>query len=624
MRIIIYLLVLLPAWVSAQASFNYYEGTAGLSGYHLKTKLHEIISAKTITWNYADLPEFYGRTDLDHFYDFDAGNTLFLLDIYSNNPTGSTAYHYTKDNLISSAGVEGLGYNREHLMPQSSFNSSYPMYSDLFFVIPTDAKINQLRSNYPYGIGGSVTYHTITNGSRISNNASPNSPYTGRVYEPVPEFRGDIARSLLYYAVRYEGKLSTFNHLYSSTSGDRNPMDGTEEKAFEDWYLQLLLQWHKEDPVSEREINRNNLVYQIQKNRNPFIDHPAWAVEIWAQRPGTVTADPVSNLTAAQVSAYFAKLEWQASADAEILGYRVYQNGNYIGSSKNSFYIADHLEPDTNYQFSVKAYYTDYSESAVGELMQIKTLLQDEFSKDLMITKYLEGTDQNKALEITNKTGHAVDLTKYRLRVQYYNTTTETYYYAQEYELEGMLKSNKSVVIMNPRANFDCITNDDAALLSAAPQLSYTGNNYLELRYLKTTVDALGSKFTDNYSALGDVSLYRLPSITDPKSTFAVEEWKTYPADYCENLGTLAASEIPVKKQPQYRLALNPVFDNVLRIVGADLQIVKTAFIYDSSGRVLIKIEKPFAKNNELAVNQLPAGIYFLQLDQQTLKFIKK
>ncbi|WP_435525127.1 endonuclease [Chryseobacterium indoltheticum] len=67
------------------------------------------------------------------------------------------------------------------------------MYSDLFYVVPTDARINQLRSNYPYGIGGTTNYYTFTNTSKISNSAIPNYVYTGRVYEPINEFKGDVA-----------------------------------------------------------------------------------------------------------------------------------------------------------------------------------------------------------------------------------------------------------------------------------------------------------------------------------------------------------------------------------------------------------------------------------------------
>jgi endonuclease I len=164
-------LAILPVLAYAQAPAGYYSGTEGLSGYALKSKLHDIIS-KNYNWHYDDLKTLYGQTDIDKYYDYDASNTTYLLDIYSNNPTGTTAYHYTLSNIISSANAEGLGWNREHMMPQSSFNSAYPMYSDLFFVVPTDARINQLRSNYPYGKAGSTVYYNFTNGSKQASNGT--------------------------------------------------------------------------------------------------------------------------------------------------------------------------------------------------------------------------------------------------------------------------------------------------------------------------------------------------------------------------------------------------------------------------------------------------------------------
>ena len=277
MKRILFFSLLIPISFFSQIPAGYYDGTQNLSGYSLKTKLHDIISKKNINWHYGDLQAFYNQTDLDRYYDHDASNTSILLDIYSEIPTGPDVYEYTTANMIGSANAEGQGWNREHIMPQSSFNSNYPMYSDLFFVIPTDARINQLRSNYPYGMAGTTNFYTFTNGSKINRNGTPNSGYTGRVYEPINEFKGDIARSLLYFAVRYEGKLNSFN-FYNGTSAanDTSPLDGTEEKAFENWYIAMLLQWHNQDPVSQREIDRNNAVYSLQKNRSPFIALPAW------------------------------------------------------------------------------------------------------------------------------------------------------------------------------------------------------------------------------------------------------------------------------------------------------------------------------------------------------------
>jgi len=167
-------ILLISTYVSAQIPAGYYDGTTGLTGYALKSKLHDIISSKNINWHYGDLTNYYNQTDLDKYYDHGPTNTTILLDMYSEIPTGPDAYEYTTANIIGSANAEGLGWNREHMMPQSTFYSNYPMYSDLFYVVPTDARINQLRSNYPYGIAGTTNYHTFTNSSKISNSAIPN------------------------------------------------------------------------------------------------------------------------------------------------------------------------------------------------------------------------------------------------------------------------------------------------------------------------------------------------------------------------------------------------------------------------------------------------------------------
>lgn len=619
------ILLLWPLVFFSQAPTNYYNGTDGLNGYDLKSKLHDIVSTKTITWHYGDLPKFYGQTDIDHYYDYDNSNTTFLLDIYSNNPKGITAYHYTKENLISSAGAEGLGYNREHMMPQSSFNSNYPMYSDLFFVIPTDARINQLRSNYPYGIAGTTNYYTFTNSSKISKNATPNSGYTGRVYEPIAEFRGDIARSLLYYVVRYEGKLNSFN-FYNGTSpaNDTSPLDGSEEKAFENWYVALLLKWHNEDPVSQREIDRNNLVYTIQKNRNPFIDHPEWVNAIWLQNPSVTIPQAPQNLKSTQTSAYFANLSWTQAMDATVLGYKIYQNGIYIGYSKTPNYIVDHLTPSTLYQYTVKAYYPDYTESADSSLLSITTLAQDIYAKDLLITKYLEGTADNKALEIRNTTGHAVNLNKYRISIQFYNSVNDNYYFVAPYELEGVVENNSTFVILNPNSNFTCITNDQAQFVSAAPQMTFTGSNYLELRYLSSTVDAIGTRGVDNFTTLGNLSLYRSSGITEPNTTFNLAEWQSYPTDYCENIGVLSAAEFNIATKEELTIYPNPLVGNTLFIEGKMLDKVQNASIHDFSGKQIIEIKVPFKSGNSIEVPKLLPGVYILQLDNQTLKFIKK
>ena len=627
MKRILLLCFLLPALVFSQIPAGYYDGTSSLTGYALKTKLHEIISSKNINWHYGDLTEFYNKTDLDKYYDHDASNTTILLDIYSEIPNGPDVYEYTVANVTGSANAEGQGWNREHMMPQSTFNSNYPMYSDLFYVIPTDARINQLRSNYPYGIAKTTTapFYTFTNGSRISANGTPGSGYTGRVYEPIDEFKGDIARSLLYFAVRYEGKLGLFNY-YNGTSAanDRSPLDGTEEKAFEDWYLAMLLQWHNQDPVSQREIDRNNEVYALQKNRNPFIDYPQWVNAIWNQTANSLEPEAPTNLSITQTSAYFVNLSWTPSPDADVIGYKIYQNDVLIAYTKDTSVSIDHLEPSTFYNFKVQAYDNSYYQSMYSNTVSATTLATDIYAKDLMITKYLEGSENNRAIEITNKTGHPVNLNKYRISTQFYNNTAGNYYFPDAYELEGLVQHNETFVVLNPYSNFSCITNDEARFVTAAPQLTFSGSQYLELRYASTTVDALGIKDMSNSSVLGDVSLYRLSSVTQPSNTFTLSEWEAFPADYCENLGVLATSDVGFYSENNWSVYPNPVVGNSLYVEGKQLENVQEISVFDLSGKLVQQESRPFKNKNSVNVQNLKPGVYILNIDHKSLKFIKK
>lgn len=613
----LFILSVFPALAIAQAPAEYYSGTESLTGYALKTKLHDIISTKTYNYHYDDLKTLYGQTDIDKYYDYGVDNTTYLLDIYSNNPTGTTAYHYTLNNIIGSANAEGLGWNREHMMPQSSFNSAYPMYSDLFFVVPTDARINQLRSNYPYGKAGATVYYNFTNGSKQASNGTPNATYTGRVFEPVDRFKGDVARALLYFAVRYEGKLGAFNFTTNAAdpTKDQNPLDGTEEKAYENWYIAMLLNWHQQDPVSQREIDRNNSVFNIQKNRNPFVDHPEWVSAIWNQTSDNVGPAAPSSLLLARNSAYFVNLSWQANVESDVIGYRIYQDNVLVATSKTNSVSLDHLIPGTAYNFTVKAYDNTYLESPQSNTLNVTTLAADVFAKDLQIIKYLEGAGNNKALEIVNKTGHAIDLERYKLGIQLKITN---YFFGEPTELEGKIEDNQSFVVINPSANFSCFDISNAKFVSNAPALTFSGTNYVELSYKSTTIDAIGSKGVDNTNA--NKSLYRNANVINPTSTFDTNEWTTYASDHCLNLGTLAVNDITGKTD--INIYPNPVTD-VLNING-EVGKVKSAKIYDLSGKLIKDIQNPFINQKAINVNSLLPNTYILNIDGKSVKFIKR
>lgn len=169
-------------------------------------------------------------------------------------------------------------YNREHSVPKSWFNESRPMYSDIVHLIPTDGKVNGMRSNYPFGEVGSATY-TSDNGSKLGS--SNFSGYSGKVFEPADEYKGDFARIYFYMVTRYR------NINFTQEEGGRAMFTYSGGTAGLTTYAtNLLLKWHREDPVSEKEKDRNDGIEDVQGNRNPFVDYPELAEYIWGTNKG--------------------------------------------------------------------------------------------------------------------------------------------------------------------------------------------------------------------------------------------------------------------------------------------------------------------------------------------------
>ena len=177
--------------------------------------------------------------------------------------------------------VEGDCYNREHIIPQSVFNSASPMVSDAHFITPTDGKVNGLRSNFPHGMVGTAT-NTTLNGGKLgsASNSGFAAGYSGTVFEPINEFKGDIARMYFYFATRYENLVASYTY---------GMFNGTSDQVFTPAFKNILLQWNLNDPVSPREIARDNAIYARQNNRNPFIDNNAYITSIWGLAPSQLS-----------------------------------------------------------------------------------------------------------------------------------------------------------------------------------------------------------------------------------------------------------------------------------------------------------------------------------------------
>lgn len=240
--------------VMADVPDGYYDSLSGLNGTALRK------AAKNVVRNHTRIS--YGNATWDAFKSTDTrfvDGKLCWWDMYSDN------------NVLVSTGHDGM--NIEHSVAKSWWGgSSTPdSYCDLFNLNPSNANANSAKSNYPLGECSSVTWQNGVTfvGSPVAGQGGGN----GKVYEPHDQYKGDFARGFMYMFTVYD------DISWSSSCGWM--FDTSSDQLFKKWAIELLLKWHREDPVSEKELNRNEAVYKIQHNRNPYIDSPKLAEYVW-------------------------------------------------------------------------------------------------------------------------------------------------------------------------------------------------------------------------------------------------------------------------------------------------------------------------------------------------------
>lgn len=242
----------------------YYEDAQGLKDEALKSTLGAIIHCG-VRYKYGS----GNKKTWDGFYHTDRDTTNnIVLDMYSNetryfNPAKPTA------------GV--LELDIEHMFPKSWWGGDInEAYCDLFHLVPADYSANRSKSNHAPGIPSDTTFW---NGSFATGNGSAYG--LQKVFCPADEYKGDFARAYFYIATCYGDSLQW------EQSGDAaKAMTNTHWQEFQPWLRDLLLEWHKMDPVSNKEKQRAIEVNKIQGNRNPFIDYPQLVDYIWGDKQG--------------------------------------------------------------------------------------------------------------------------------------------------------------------------------------------------------------------------------------------------------------------------------------------------------------------------------------------------
>ena len=186
-------------------------------------------------------------------------------------------------------------FNREHSLPKSWFKEKTPAYYDLGHIVPTDGKVNGMRSNNVFGecASGYATWGTGKLGKakavttmNVKGSSTITTTFTGTAFEPADKYKGDFARMYMYMVIRY--KPGNSNSVDLAAAGEGRTMFNSDDTNYglTDYSIALLMKWHRQDPVSQKEIDRNNGMETTQGNRNPFIDYPCLAEYLWGNKAG--------------------------------------------------------------------------------------------------------------------------------------------------------------------------------------------------------------------------------------------------------------------------------------------------------------------------------------------------
>jgi endonuclease I len=356
--ILVLLFTIITGNLFAEIPQGYYNPIDEKQEKELKTALHKILKDHTVL-RYNDLWYYYRTTDVR-----DDGITVW--DMYSN-----TVRYYS-----SNPGQSISGMNKEHSLPKSWWAVSdqvenYDAYTDLNHLYPSDGEANTAKSNYMLG---EVNNSSYTNGvSKVGKNAYSyaGSP-SATAFEPADEYKGDFARTYFYMLTCYE------DYAQQWRSDALNMFNKETYPVLKSWSKEMLLKWHRNDPVSQKELDRNEEVYIYQNNRNPYIDFPELIEYIWGNKTGEkfkvpgdlITGDPTLISPVNLTEVYLGEVKRYSLIETTILLKGINLSGNLSvmlwGGDAKQFNLstttipAARVNSEEGYPLKISYYPTEY------------------------------------------------------------------------------------------------------------------------------------------------------------------------------------------------------------------------------------------------------------------------
>jgi chitodextrinase len=375
-----------------------------------------------------------------------------------------------------------------------------------------DFQQNSTRNNRKFGTGSGIAAYINPTGD----------------WYPGDEWKGDVARIIMFMYLRYG------NQCLPANVGTGTPL------SVDSNMIDLFLQWNVDDPVSAYETNRNNVLAGIQGNRNPFIDNPAFATQIWGGPQaedkfnlGNDNEAPTvpQNLTASNTTTTSTTLSWTAATDnVSVTSYDVFRNGILIGNTPNTTYTVSGLAASTSYTFTVRAKDAAGNTSNLSTGVSVTTNAAGA-TTELFFSEYVEGSSYNKALEVANFTGSSVNLASYSIK----NQTNGSGSWSTGYPLSGTLVNGDVYILAHSSASSAVTAEADATTTNSS--VTFNGNDAVGLFKNDVLIDIIGV-FGSSATFGQNVTLRKKSSVTNPNTTYTTSEWDSFASDTFSGLGT--------------------------------------------------------------------------------------
>ncbi|WP_338648594.1 GEVED domain-containing protein [Flavobacterium sp. KS-LB2] len=275
----------------------------------------------------------------------------------------------------------------------------------------------------------------------------------------------------------------------------------------------------------------------------PYGQVEDYTVNIVAGTADTTAPSAPTALTASGTTQTTTTLSWTAATDnVGVTGYNVYRGTTLLGTVSSTTYNVTGLTAATAYTFSVKAKDAAGNISASSNVVNVTTTSGGSTATDLLFSEYIEGSSNNKALEISNATGGAINLSIYSIKKQ----TNGAGAWSTGLSLTGTLNNGSKFTIVNSLMASTCYPISSANLSTSATEMAFNGNDAVGLFKNGVLIDIIGTFNGGTANFAADETIRRKATVTSPTTTFnKTAQWDSYTSDTCNNLGSRVVEKTP-------------------------------------------------------------------------------